>query len=134
MSVNRDSFVSTMVGINHKDEIKGMFLLCPPYVIIDFRKMYGDFQGSAQFGNMMISEKYMTDAESYDLYNEMKKYDGHVIIYHGTRDGMAPISYSEKAIDYFPDAELYTLKGAGHMFGGKESDVIERDIIKHILE
>ena len=131
---SQGSFVSTMVGISHKDEIRGMFLLCPAYVIIDFRKMYGDFQGTAQFGNMMISEKYVTDAEEYDLYNEMKNYDGQVIIYHGTRDGMAPISYSEKAIQYFPNAELYPIKGVGHMFGGRASAEIESDIIEHILE
>ncbi len=129
---SQGGFVSTIVGINRGDEVKGLFLLCPAYTIIDFNRTFGPIHGITHVINMDISERYAVDAENYDLYNEMKKYDGPVIIYHGTRDEMVPLSYSKRAIENFPDAQLVTLKGAGHSFGYAYSSLVEKSIIEHI--
>lgn len=70
----------------------------------------------------------------YDLFGGMRKYKGKVIIYHGTADEMAPIRYSKKALNYFPNAELYTIDGAHHDFNSGQEKKIGNDIIRRILE
>lgn len=129
---SQGGFVSTIVGVNRKEDIDGLFLLCPGYVITEFSQMYRKIEGIERFGKMMISEKYVNDGESYDLYNEIKKYDKPVVIYHGTKDGLVPIRYSKKAVKYFPNAKLIELNGAGHSFENKTSTFIVNDIIKRI--
>ena len=57
---------------------------------------------------------------SFDIYDVMKAYPGDVLIIHGTRDNIAPISYSERAVTVFPSAELVRIDGAGHGFYGND--------------
>ena len=130
---SQGGYVSTVVGCKNPDIIKKLFLLCPAYVIDDFRKTEGTIKGQMRFGNMIISEKYLDDAESYDLYKNMKKFKNKVKIYHGTDDRMVPIEYSRKALKYFPDADLIICEGAGHMLGYTHGDKILNDIIGEIL-
>lgn len=131
---SQGGFVSTMVGVERSDEIRGMFLLSPAYFITDTGPYLLLMPNRMEVGNMTISKAYFSAAARYNLFREMRKYHGRVILYHGTEDGMAPIRYSQKALNYFPDAELYTINGAGHDYSAKESELIQNDIICRILE
>ncbi len=130
---SQGGYVSTLVGVKRKDEIKGIFLLCPAYIIGEFNRLYGTLHGPTRIGNLLISEKYEADSKKYNIYEEMKKCDIPVTIYHGTNDGMVPIGYSKQAITCFPNASLFEINGAGHIFLGDESELIVRDIANQIL-
>ena len=58
----------------------------------------------------------------YDVYADMPHYTSPVLIVHGTADATSPFSYSERAVQTFPDAELVTIDGAGHGFSGSAWD------------
>ena len=53
-----------------------------------------------------VGKVYFEKSLDYDVYNDMKNYDGKVLIVHGTSDNIAPISYSRGAIETFKDAKL----------------------------
>ena len=130
---SQGGYVSTVAGCRNPDIIQKLFLICPAYVIDDFRKTEGEIKGQVRFGNMIISEKYLNDAESCDVYGNMAKFKNKVKIYHGTADNMVPIEYSRKAAEHFPDAELVICEGGGHMLGLTHEDELLRDIIGEIL-
>lgn len=115
---SQGGFVSTVAGIRRQEDIQGLFLLCPAYNAQDFRKMYferGDIPATFHFSSMTLGRRYITDLDGYDVYEEMKSFRKPVHIYHGTADGLVPISYSERAVRAFPNAVLTRCHGAGHM-------------------
>ncbi|MBQ2583850.1 MAG: alpha/beta hydrolase, partial [Erysipelotrichaceae bacterium] len=70
------------------------------------------------------------DLLSTDIYEAMRCCTMDVLLIHGDKDEIAPISYSEKALNYFPKARLVTLKGADHGFHGPERE----DVVKRVRE
>ena len=50
----------------------------------------------------------------------MKDFDKKVLIIHGENDDVVPISYSNKAMTIFKNAELFVIKGAEHGFKANE--------------
>lgn len=52
----------------------------------------------------------------YDVYEAIKNYDKDVLILHGDRDSLVPISYSEQTVEVLPSAELQILSGEEHIY------------------
>ena len=42
-----------------------------------------------------------------------------VLIIHGSDDDVVNVSYSKRAIECYPNAELHVINGAGHGFSGE---------------
>ena len=55
----------------------------------------------------------------YDVYQDMPKYGKPVLILHGDKDAIVPMSYSERAAKAYKDAELHVVKDGGHGFQGE---------------
>lgn len=136
---SQGGYVSSLVASERNEEIKGMVLLYPAYVIQDDvieRTNNGKhFEPLSTFLGHTVSEIYDRDAFSIDIYARMKKYTGEVLIIHGTDDQTVPIAYSCEAIETFPHARMETIEGAGHGLVGKDSDKAMRlslDFIKNL--
>ena len=63
-------------------------------------------------------------------YSEIGNYAKLVLLMHGDRDGIVPISYAEHAAEVYPDVDYYVIRGGGHGFYGNALD----DAFLHILE
>ena len=81
-----------------------------------------------------VGKVYFEKSLDYDVYNDMKNYDGKVLIVHGTSDNIAPISYSRSAIETFKDAKLKEIPGAGHGFRGAQQEEATKAIIDFVKE
>ena len=79
-----------------------------------------------------VGKVYFEKSLDYDVYNDMKNYDGKVLIVHGTSDNVAPISYSRRAIETFKDARLKEIPGAGHGFRGAQQEEATKAIIDFV--
>ena len=67
------------------------------------------------------------DAVSIDIYEEMAKYEGNVLLMHGTADNVVPYDYSVRASTTFEHCEFITYQNAGHGFSGQDdSDSLAR--------
>lgn len=62
---------------------------------------------------------YAKDARSFDIYEEIGKYKGDVLICHGDKDTLVDLSYSEKAVAVYDSAELKVIQYGEHGFQGK---------------
>ena len=108
MGASQGGFVASYVAGRLPDLIKGLILLYPAFVLQhDARRRTPD---------------YNQIEDTYDVFGITvgSIYTRDVLIIHGTKDRIVPISYSERAIKVYDHAKLKTIKDAGHGFHGKE--------------
>ena len=93
--LSQGGFVSAYTAAQRPDDVKGLILFYPAFV---------------------LQEEYF---EKYDIYEEIGKYKGDVLICHGDKDTLVPLSYSEKAVEVYDSAELKVIQYGEHGFQGK---------------
>ncbi len=120
---SQGGFVASYVAAQRPADIAGIILEYPAYVLQDDARRRqlpdGSFPETSTLLGMRIGRIYSEDVTSFDIYEHMAAYDGPVLILHGDKDRLVPMSYSERAVKAFPDAELIVMPGQGHGFMGK---------------
>lgn len=53
---------------------------------------------------------------------------------HGDKDGIVPISYSERAAEVYADVDYFVIDGAGHGFSGSAFEEAVRHIFDYLQE
>ncbi len=140
MGESQGGFVASYVAATRPDEILGLIALYPAYSIqADTRNRTPDINNIPETMNVMgktLGRIYNYDAMSFDMYELMPNFTNKVLIIHGTADTLVPVSFSERAVSTFPDAELVTLEGAGHGFGGndlRQAATLSVDFVKSLI-
>ena len=124
--VSQGGAVSAITAARHPEEVAGLALWYPAFSITDDLHLL--FASSEEvpetltFEGHSLGRIYAEDMWDYDVYADMPRYLSPVLIVHGTADAVAPIGYSERAVQTFPDAQLLTIDGAGHGFSGRAWD------------
>ncbi len=113
-----------------------MIFFYPAYNIRDESKIRLD--NARQYGNefkvqdAVVSRKYGIDALSFDIYDLMNNFNKSVLILHGNKDEIIPISYSEKTCNILKNSKLYKIKNGGHGFKGTTFVIAVRELLKFI--
>lgn len=77
------------------------------------------------FGIMKLGREYIFSTQELDIYGTSGKYNGPVRIIHGDKDGIVPMSCSEKYYETYGDrAELITVKGENHMITSRKKKTV----------
>lgn len=131
---SQGGYVSTIVAANRPEEIRGLILMNPAYILNDYKYQYASIKDVPEtlYMGMPLSSKYITDIFNIDIYDVMKDYPHSVLIFHGSSDYIVPHKYCVRAREVFPSAKLITVQGAGHMFGLKYEDKIIQQIVNYI--
>ncbi len=136
LGASQGGFVATYVAGKRPDDIKGLIALYPAYVLQDDSRKRTDngknILDTFSVMDVTIGRKYDEDALSFDIYDVMKDYTGDAYIIHGTSDSVVPYSYSIRAAENMPDAELVPIEGAGHVFFGKDDEYATELILSHL--
>lgn len=117
---SQGGMVSTMVAAKRQDEIKAMILWYPAFVIPDDAAERLRSGKSEIFGQT-VSEEYNKAAVSVNPAELESAFKKPVLLIHGDKDPVVPITYSEEALKRFTDARLEVIKNAGHGFDGADS-------------
>ena len=109
-----------------------MVLEFPAFVLQDDAKGRanpdGSFPETEFVMGITIGHRYGEDAVSFDIYDVIGQYKGDVLIFHGDRDGIVPLRYSERAVDVYENAELVVMASQNHGFIGKaRAEAMERE-------
>lgn len=67
-----------------------------------------------------IGKRFFTELRGMRPYEEMRNYHRPVLLLHGDKDPVVPLSGSERAVRTYSDACLKVIKGAGHGFGPED--------------
>ncbi len=124
--VSQGGAVSAITAARHPEEVAGLALWYPAFSITDDLHLL--FASSEEvpetltFEGHSLGRIYAEDMWDYDVYADMPRYPSPVLIVHGDADAVAPIGYSERAVQTFPEAQLLTIEGAGHGLSGRAWD------------
>lgn len=136
LGASQGGVVSAMVAAQ-RDDIKGLMLLYPAFVIPDMMHNLfprHDFPTTFNLMGMTLCKEYVKDLPGYDLMGVVTKYRGPVLVFHGTREPYVPIHYSQQVTAMYPDAQLITVQGAGHGFYGHQEKAVTADLIDFIKD
>ena len=81
---------------------------------------------------MEVGRAYFEPLLSYDIYDVISAYDRDVLLLHGDADDIVPLSYSERALEAYPSAELKVIPGGGHGFYGEDAHLAVMDILDYL--
>ncbi len=82
---------------------------------------------------MKLGGNYAGTVMRMDPYQEMKGYDGPVLLVHGTADKIVNIRYTRRLKEIYPDCRYEEIDGGGHMFKGK-ADEQARRILREYMQ
>lgn len=145
---SQGGFVSAMVASKNKYPIQKLCLFYPALCIpgdsragkaLTAKFDLNNMPNKIECGKMILGKQYVLDAAKIDAYEEIKKYNGRVLIIHGTSDRVVNCAHSMRGIDAYrsntPEgmtkeerAKLVLISGGTHMFT-KEPDLIA---LKHM--
>ena len=123
---SQGGMVSAMVAEERATDIRGMVLLFPGFCIpddwnnthypIDRYPTPESIPESIDFWGVKLGRNFVLTMRDLDIYANMADFQNPVLIMHGTNDAIVPISYSQRAAEIYPNAELITYNGEGHGF------------------
>ena len=114
--------VSALVAAEKPGWVKALGLWYPAFVVPDDARKRCESGVHSVFG-LELNPRFDELAMAIDVYHTIGAYKGPVKILHGDRDDMVPISYSERAVQVYENAQLEVFRGAEHVFEGKDSDL-----------
>ena len=128
--------VSAITAAEHQNEIRGLILFYPAFVLVDNAKSLfnsvDEIPDQYYLMWMSVGKTYFKDLLDYDIYEDIKAYKKKVLIVHGDADDIVPLSYSRKAVKTYSSADLKVIKGAGHGFDGAENDMAVKYILSYL--
>lgn len=117
---SQGGMVSALVAEERAKQLRGMTLLYPAFNIADdWRKQFPgkeDIPNQMLFWDMMLGRAYFEAIHDFRVNERTGGFDKPILIMHGTDDNVVPISYSEQAVERYPDARLEIFSGEGHGF------------------
>lgn len=139
LGCSQGGLVSGLVAARHPDKIEMLILLYPALSIPDDARkgkmLMAQFDPNAipetfRCGPMKLGREYATSVMDLDPFEILGSYKGNVLLLHGDRDDLVPLSYSHRAMAMYrqaqkeaePDwkgprsARLVVIPGAGHIF------------------
>lgn len=120
---------SAIAAARYPQDIAALILLYPAFVIPDH--LHEQFSSPEEVPEVFtlfgipLGRRYALDLWDCDVYSEIRAYDGPVLLIHGTADQIVPFSYSQKALEVYPDARLIAAEGAGHGFFSERARAFE---------
>lgn len=138
MGCSQGGFVSALTASKLKREINKLVLFYPALCIPDDARkgkmMWAEFDPEnipeiINCGPMKLGRRYASDVVNMDPYEEIRGYEGDVLIVHGTADKIVDISYAQKAAEVYKsepcDRKIVycTIEGGRHMFSKKHDEI-----------
>jgi len=110
MGCSQGGFVSALTAAKHKEEISKLVLFYPAFCIPDDARagkmMFAKFDPAnipdlVSCGPMKLGRCYVEDVIGMNPYEEIRDYQGDVLIVHGTKDDIVNMTYIEQAYDTY---------------------------------
>lgn len=113
--------VTALLAEEIEDKAEGIILQYPAFCVgDDWRKRFPkkeDIPEVQDLWGIKLGRQYFERIHDFDVFEHIGRYSKSVLIMHGDKDGIVPISYSERAAALYPNAEYVPFAGEGHGFG-----------------
>lgn len=133
---SQGGMVSAMTAEERQADIKGMVLIFPAFSIPDNWNnanypvsKYPTEESIPEvidFWGVKLGRGFVYTLRDLDIFTNMADFTKPVLILHGTKDDVVPLSYSERAVNTYPNADLVIYEGEGHGFTPKTMRDVEK--------
>lgn len=113
--------VSAMVAAERPDDVAGLILLYPAFIIHDLAvEMFGTVDNTPETYRLWLDlgRVYAVDAIEYDFYERIGAFTGPVLVFQGTADNLEPQRCTDRAVEEYADVDYEVFEGVGHSFQG----------------
>ena len=141
---SQGGMVSAMAAEERAEDLKGMVLIFPAFCIpdnwnntnypVDRYPTEESIPEVIDFWGVKLGRGFVYTMRDLDIYANMAEFDKPVLIMHGTTDNIVPLSYSQRAVDTYPDAELVIYEGEGHGFTPNTMRDVEKRLLGFISD
>ncbi len=148
MGCSQGGFVSAISAAQLKNLISKLVLFFPALCIPDDARsgqmMWAKFDPNnipeiVECGPMKLGRCYVADVIEMDPFEEIKGYEGDVLIVHGTADKIVNIKYAERAVavyenePYKRNVSYHVIENGEHSFS-KKQDKIAMEHVKEFAQ
>ncbi|MCH1624355.1 alpha/beta hydrolase family protein [Ferdinandcohnia quinoae] len=90
-------------------------------------------ENAFDIGGNLIGAKFYEDVKAIEVWEQAAKYDGKVLLIHGTKDQAVPFTVSNLYIEhcYGENATLHPIEGSDHTFNSHQH---KKDVIESIIK
>lgn len=117
---SQGGLVTSLVAEERKDVVKAMALYYPAYNIPDdWRRNYPSEEAipeTVDFWGLRLGRNFFMSMREFYTFENIGEFDKDILIIHGDKDAIVPMTYIEKAVEHYENAELVVLPGEGHGF------------------
>ena len=121
---SQGGLVSALTASDCAKDISRLILVYPALCIPDnWKERYPKSENipdTTQVWNVPIGKRFFSELYDINVYKTIGKYSGPVLIIHGDKDPVVPLSYSRRAENTYKNARLKVIPGAGHGFKSEE--------------
>ena len=132
---SQGAYAAALAAAEVPELIRAEILLYPALNLADMGKQKfasRDAVTESTFLDVKLGSRYYQDIWDQDVYAEIAKYRGPVLLLHGDQDEIVPIAYSEKAAGVFENAEYHVIHGEGHSFYNEAGRMVDQMILEFI--
>ena len=137
MGNSQGGLVTALTAAEHKEEIRAVILIYPAFCIYDdVHEMFDSPEEIPETHSLLglrLGNRYFVDAWDQEPYERIKEYGKNILLIHGDRDSIVPISYSDKLAETIDHVEYHVIRGADHGYLGEDFDLAVsyiRDFLK----
>lgn len=138
---SQGGLVTALTASELSSKIKGVLLYFPALCIPDdWRKNFpsiDDIPNEYDVWGMNLGRNFFVSIHDFDVFENIKNYDGDVLIIHGDKDAVVSKEASKHAKEVYANAELVVLEGEGHGFSPAGSLIAREHVCnfikKHII-
>ena len=127
----------TMAAAELGSRIAGLFLLYPAFCIApDWQERFpnaDDLPETIEFWGLKLGKPYLLGLREFDVYDLMPRVPVPVIIFHGHKDAIVPVSYACRAANAFPVSRLMLFPEEGHGFSSVSGGIVIEEVGKAVL-
>lgn len=122
MGESLGGYVAACTAAERQAETAGLILWYPAFHIREEAEKHAAMPAPEKytFFGFRLGEAYIRDALAVPVDQVIAAYRKNVLLIHGDRDDLVPLSVSEKAARIFASARLEVIPGAGHGFEGDD--------------
>lgn len=137
MGNSQGGLVTALTAAEHQDEIRAVILIYPAFSIYDdVHRMFDspdEIPETHSLLGLRLGRRYFRDIWPLEPYEIIRGYGKNILLIHGDRDSIVPISYSDRLAEAMENVEYHVLSGANHGYLGKDFDQAV-SYIKEFLE
>lgn len=127
MGNSQGGLVTALTASEHRNEIRAVILIYPAFSLYDdVHRMFDSLEEIPETHSLLglrLGNRYFVDIWDQEPYEQIKEFGKNILLIHGDRDSIIPVSYSDKLAETVDHVEYHVIQGADHGYLGENFEL-----------